>query len=115
MTILKEFGTFTPAEKYIMTRGAETQKMRDAVGQEFKVKKVLLYTEVNAKEVEQTVMSVMTEDNDVYATNSRTFISELDAMITIFDGKLEDLPLIRVLSGTSKAGRSYITCTLIMD
>ena len=111
MTITKTSKELNKKETYKMTLDAGIKKMRDYVGAQIDVQAYCLYTDFNDKdEKEVEVLSVMDEDGAVYATNSVTFKRDFMNIVNLMDG--EDFS-IGITSGTSKAGREFITCTLI--
>ena len=94
-----------------MTMDAGIKKMKDFVGASIDVYAYCIYTDFNSKdEKEVEVLSVMDEDGNVYATNSPTFKKDFMNIATLMDG--EDFS-VGITSGTSKAGREFITCTLL--
>ena len=59
---------------------------------------------------EQTLLSILSEDNVAYATNSRTFIESFATLCDMFADSGEEITAIKVIGGQSKAGRHFITC-----
>ena len=90
-------------EIYDMTRSPAIKKMSDAVGEELTVSALYIRDEVNADGEVKEVCSMMNENGEVYATNSRTFITSMNSIINIgFPRRVE------IVSGTSRNGRKYI-------
>ena len=58
----------------------------------------------------QTLLSILSEDNVAYATNSRTFIESFATLCDMFADSGEEISAIKVIGGESKAGRHFITC-----
>ena len=110
MTITKTSRELTKKESYKMTLAPSIKKMRDIVGAKIDVSAFIMYKDVNSDGKEQEILSVMDADGTVYATNSPTFKKDFSNICDIMDG--EDFS-IEVISGTSKAGREFITCTLM--
>lgn len=110
MTITKTSRELTKKENYKMTLDPSIKKMRDIVGAQVEVSAFVLYKDVSSDGKEQEILSVMDADGTVYATNSPTFKKDFANICEIMDG--EDFA-IEVISGTSKAGREFITCTLV--
>ena len=110
MTITKTSRELTKKESYKTTLDPTIKKMRDIVGAQIAVSAFVLYTDVNSDGKENEILSVMDDDGVVYATNSPTFKKDFAKIYEIMDG--EDFS-IEVISGTSKAGREFITCTLM--
>ena len=112
MKIVKSSKDLSTSETYKMTMDAGIQKMREAVGSRLDIAAYCKYEDENKDGDTQTILSVMTDDGEVFATNSPTFIREFDRMVDLFKASGEDLRAIKVITGTSKAGREFITLTL---
>ena len=97
-------------EKYLMSMNPEIRKMRDAEGMIIPVVKWMLYSDTDKEGNEQTLLSILSKDNVVYATNSPTFIESFDTLCDMFDDAGEEITAIKVIGGQSKAGRHFITC-----
>lgn len=97
-------------EEYLMIHNQATKKLKDAVGMVFGVDMWALIKNVDDEDgTESTILSIKTSDGDFYATNSATFIKEFNNIVEIFG---VELPEIEVLTGTSKNGRDFISCTI---
>lgn len=68
----------------------------------------VLYRDVNSKGEEMEILSIKAEDDTIYACQSETFKREFFAMVDEF---WPDMEIIK-LSGETKAGREFITCSL---
>lgn len=110
MKITKTSKDLTATERYFLTMAPSVQKMKDAVSQRIEVAAFCVYEDVNSKGEDQTILSISTPENEVFATNSPTFIEDFFKMQEIFTEAGEDVKAIQVISGTSKAGREFITC-----
>lgn len=97
-------------EKYLMSMNPEIQRMRDAEGTTIPVVNWMLYVDKDKEGNEQTLLSILSEDNVAYATNSRTFIESFATLCDMFDDAGEEITAIKVIGGQSKAGRHFITC-----
>lgn len=62
----------------------------------------------DGKEVE--LLSFMDKDGNVYATNSATFMDSFMGIMEIYGD--DDEKLIKKISGTTKAGRPFVNCTM---
>lgn len=67
-----------------------------------------LYTDVNTKGTEQTVLAIISGDKK-YHSISPTFQRDFSDIVSIMDG--EDFAII-ITKATSKAGREFVTCEL---
>ena len=102
--------TISVKEKYLMSMNPEIRRMRDAEGAVIPVKNWMIYSDLDKDENEQILLSVLSEDNVAYATNSRTFIETFTQLCDMFTESGEEITAIKVLGGQSKAGRHFITC-----
>lgn len=111
MTITKISKELNKKELYKMTMDAGIKKMKDYVGSSIDVYAYCIYTDFNSKDNKEVeVLSVMDTDGSVFATNSATFKKDFLNIATLMEG--EDFS-VGVASGTSKAGREFITCILL--
>lgn len=97
-------------EKYLMSMNPEIRRMRDAEGMIVPVLNWMVYSDMDKEGNEQTLLSILSEDNVAYATNSRTFIDSFETLDTMFEESGEEITAIKVIGGQSKAGRHFITC-----
>lgn len=97
-------------EKYLMTMNPEIRRMRDAEGMNVPVINWMLYSDTDREGNEQVFLSILSEDNVAYATNSRTFIEAFSTLCDLFADSGEEIIAIKVIGGQSKAGRHFITC-----
>lgn len=101
----------TKKEIYKLTRDPAMKKMKDFIGSSIDVYAFCLYTDFNSKdEKEVEVLSVMDKDGTVFATNSPTFKKDFMYIAEMME---DDEYSIGIISGTSKAEREFITCTLL--
>ena len=97
-------------EKYLMSMNPEIQRMRDAEGMNVPVVNWMLYSDTDKEGNEQILLSILSEDNVAYATNSKTFIEAFSELCDMFTDSGEEITAIKVIGGQSKAGRHFITC-----
>lgn len=111
MTITKISKELNKKELYKMTMDAGIKKMKDYVGSSIDVYAYCIFTDFNSKDNKEVeVLSVMDTDGSVFVTNSVAFKKDFLNIVTLMDG--EDFS-VGVTSGTSKAGREFVTCTLL--
>jgi hypothetical protein len=110
MKILVTSGELSTKDKYLLTMSPEVQKMKDQVTQVLEVKNWCIYEDVNSKDELQTILSISTPEDEIYATNSKTFMEDFQKMNEVFNADGLKVNSIKVTSGTSKAGREFITC-----
>ena len=93
---------------YQLTMSPETRKMRDAKGTRLEVCAWCQYRDTDQDGNDRDVLAILTPEGETYASNSPTFADDFFNMVELFgDGGVD---AIRVISGTSKAGREFITC-----
>jgi hypothetical protein len=110
MKIVETSKELNAQERYFLTMAPSVQKMKDAVSQEIEVSAWCVYEDVNSKGENQTILSIATPENEVFATNSPTFIEDFLSMNFMFEGCGEKVSAIKVISGRSKSDREFITC-----
>lgn len=111
MKIIESSANLTPKEIYNLTMSPKTFKMKDAIGSRIEIEAWALYEDVNKKSGEiQEVLAIMTPDGEIFATNSPTFKDDFFQMQELFLGMGETVHAISVISGTSKAGREFVSC-----
>lgn len=109
-SIIKSNKELNKRESYKLTLDPAIKKMKDFIGVQIDVAAYCLYKDVNKDGNEVEVLSVMDKDGGVCATNSVTFKRDFMNIADLMDG---DDYTIEVISGLSKAGREFITCTLV--
>jgi len=100
-----------PSKKvaYSLTMSPKMRNMKELKGSTLEVSAWCKYEDVDAKTSElRPILSVMTPEGEVFGTNSATFIDDFEKMAEIFGA--DGVDAIEVVSGTSKAGREFITC-----
>lgn len=103
---------YTPVELYKMTRDAGIMKMSLLEdGTELTLDGFVLYEDINQKTGEVMEILSIETNGDHYATNSATFIREFKAILSLLGGEYAAVTL-KVIRGTSKAGRNFLTCGL---
>ena len=96
---------------YKLMNSNETKRMSDADGSILEVKAWCIYNDIDTKTGdEKKVVSVMTNDDEIFGTISETFIREFEKIADHFGN---DVGSIKVITGTSKAGRTFITCDIV--
>lgn len=97
-------------EKYLMTMNPEIRRMIDAEETIVPVLNWMIYSDTDKEGNEQTLLSILSEDNVAYATNSKTFIESFETLCDMFAESGEEITVIKVIGGESKTGRHFITC-----
>lgn len=93
---------------YKLTRGGTTiQKM---AGTEIAPVAWCIRDDTNSKNEDVTILTIMDNSGIVYSTISGTFIREFTAIAELMG---DDDYSIMVTTGKTKAGRDFMSCTLI--
>lgn len=112
MQIINQSGELRTADLYHLTMNPATQKMKDIKGQRLEISCWCIFEDVQKSTgALQNILAIKSPENEVFATNSPTFIDDFTAMWNLFKDGGEVVHAINVISGTSKAGREFITCT----
>ena len=116
INVIRTSKDLNKTQQYFLTLAPNVQKMSDKAGEIIKVEAWCVYEDVsttkNGEEKTSTVLSIKTPDNNVYGTNSMTFIKSFTDMVDFFEGEVN---YILVDSGTSKNGREFIQCVYVPD
>lgn len=101
---------------YFLTLNPSVKKMTDKSAEVITIDAWCVYEDIstskNGEEKVSTILSVKTPDNEVYGTNSMTFIKSFLDMMDFFE---EDVKHCLVDCGTSKNGREFIQCVYVPD
>lgn len=101
----------TGKETYALIASPAISKMSSLDGQTVNVKEWIKYLDADDNSGEaREILSVMTDEGDVYATNSDTVSRDFDAILEICEQTGEQLGAIKIVSSKSKAGRTYYNC-----
>lgn len=112
MKIINSSENLTAKDIYNLTKSPRSQKMRSAVDSRIEVDKWALYEDVDKKTGElHEVLSIATPEGEIFATNSPTFKDDFLDMMELFSDMGETVHAITVITGVSKAGREFVTCT----
>ena len=112
MQIINQSGELKTVDLYHLTMSPATQKMKDIKGQRLEVSCWCIYEDVQKSTgALQEILAVKTPENEVFATNSPTFIEDFTNMWNLFKSNGETVNAITVISGKSKSDREFITCT----
>lgn len=107
--IIKQSRELSKQEIYLLTMSPKIDNMKNHKGERFEVSAWLIFEDVDKKSGEvHEVLSVLTPENETFATVSETFRNDFLAMAELFDNDFS----FEVISGTSNAGREFVTCAL---
>ena len=111
MELIKAF----PAELdqrtiYKMMKSPDVKKMSDAEGSILEVAAWVAYNDVDSRTGEiREILTILTTDGEMFGTVSAVFQREFKDIVKFFG---DDVGAIKVISGKSKAGRNFITCSV---
>ena len=111
MEVIKKFPEdMDPKTAYKLMKSPEVKKMTEAEGSILEIDSWIHYNSPDRETGEiKEVIAIATPDGELFATISNTFREEFMDMVNYFGS---DLGAIKVISGTSKAGRKYVTCSI---
>ena len=109
MKIIKTFPeTLDRRDAYRLTKAQSAHKIQDAAGTVLNPVKWVLFEDEDRTGEVKTVLT-LEDSGELFGTISGTFIKEFtDA----FNELGEDMGPIRVVTGQTRAGRTYVTCEL---
>lgn len=112
MNIIEQSREFDKVEMYLMTLGNQSTSVKDiSDGTVLDIDGWILYTmEKNGDNIE--LLSILTTDKKVYVTQSSTFKRSFRDISIVMEG---DPYSVVKISGSSKAGRPFVDCTLKID
>lgn len=108
MELLKTNKELSKKEIYFLTKTQDAQKMTEAADQELELTSWAIYKDHNADGEEVELFAMRTVEGETFATNSPTFISAFRDILDVFGP--EEITKLKVMTGTSKNNRTYITC-----
>lgn len=96
---------------FALTKSPAIKKMSDSEGELFTVDKWVVYEDVDKKDPEKTntILSILDTNGVIRATNSATFTDMFIDIVQMMGNAGFD---IKVVKGTSKAGREFVTCDM---
>lgn len=110
ITINSQSRDFTEVEQYLMTMDRGIQSLKDVDDNvSIPVAGYLTFTDKKENGDSVDILSIITPDNKVFSCQSATFKRSFANITNVMHGK--EFSIIKV-SGTTKAGRPYIDCTL---
>lgn len=111
MEIIKKYPeTMDARTAYKMMKSPDVKKMSEAESSILEVKSWLHYSDTDSKTGEiREILTIETVDGEMFGTVSETFKREFFDIVAFFGDDVGD---IKVIGGTSKAGRNFITCSV---
>lgn len=96
---------------YQLTHAMQTSKVQDAVDSVLPVSAWVRYNDIDNTTGEVKEVVVIESEGEIFGTISKTFIREFVDILQTF-GEDDDLA-IKVVQGTSKAGRKFVSCEIV--
>ena len=110
MKVIEKSREFNKVEEYLMTLSKDCISCKDIEdGTKIDVAGYLVYEDTNSKDEEVEILSIITPNKEVFSTQSATFKQSFKDMFEMMEGA--QFTIIKK-SGTTKAGRPYIDCSL---
>ena len=114
MNIIAKSASVTSAhDLYALTQAPDREKLTTAKGSTLVLESWVLYTDVNSKGDEVTLLALTTDDGKAYCTNSSTFVKDFNNAVDMYAQFGEEFTKVQVVTGTSKNGREYIACKVV--
>lgn len=116
MEITKTIGNPTKKEQYLMTLAPNIGRVKDIVGAKLEITKAVLFDDIDKEGEIHELLTIMTTEGEIYATNSRTFRKSFNDIAGIFIEDNDNVCLfIEVIRGKSKSDREFVDCLYIGD
>lgn len=114
MNILNKSGELTMAQLYKLSKSPEIAKLSTVKGEEIEIAAFLVYEDESADGNVTTVASFETEQGELYASNSVTFVRDFRDILAMCAEADAPMPKkIKVLPKVGKSGREYLQCVYI--
>lgn len=111
MEIIEMSKNVDKKKAYQLTHAMQTRKVQDAVDSTLPINAWVRYNDIDATTGEAKEVVVIESEGEVFGTISKTFIREFVDIIAAF-GDDPDFA-IKVVSGTSRAGRKFVSCEIV--
>lgn len=111
--IIEQSRELTKVEKYLMTQDNSVKSVKDIEdGTSIPVEAYVIFKDTNSQGEDVQILSILTSNKEVYATQSETFKRSFIDMFNVMDG--DKFSIIKT-SGTTNAGRPFVNCSLDID
>lgn len=107
--IIETSKELTKIEKYHLTSSNSTQSIRNFENQILEIEYWARFTDTNENGGTTEILSMATKDGEFIATNSAIVMRAFDEIVEAFG---DDLPPVKIFTGTSKNGRKYYNVTV---
>ena len=110
MKIINQYpNELTKRDAYRLTRASSVKKMSEAAGSVLNPTAWVLYEDLDNKSGEVKTVLTIEDNGEIFGTISGTFIREFCDACEAFDN---NPGASKVIEGTTKSGRKFITCEL---
>jgi accessory colonization factor AcfC len=110
MKIINQFpNELSKRDAYRLTKAQSVKKMSEAAGSVLNPTAWVLYEDLDNKSGEVKTVLTIEDNGEIFGTISGTFIREFCDACEAFDN---NPGAIKVIEGTTKSGRKFITCEL---
>lgn len=111
MEIIEMSKNVDKKKAYQLTHALHTRKVKEAVDSVLPVNSWVRYTDIDTTTGEAKEVVVIESEGEIFGTISKTFIREFTDILQAF-GDDDDLA-IKVVAGTSKSGREFVSCEIV--
>lgn len=114
MNILYKLNVGNHKDLYDLTKSPAIKKLTSIKGETREIDCAVIYEDVKQDGEVQKILSFRCKEaGEIFATNSPTFIRDFEDARDMLAEFNEEIHTIRVESGTSRAGRTFISCVYI--
>lgn len=112
--VKKSSEDLTKKELYLMTQAPNIKVIKDVEdGTQIQVKAWCLFADTKEQTGETVeLLSILTPDNVAYSCQSATFKRSFNDILSIME---DESFSIEKFSGTTKAGRPFVNCSLVVE
>lgn len=111
--IAKSASVASAHDLYNLTQSPDRKKLTEAKGLTLRLASWVLYTDIDMKGNEVTLLALIDENGQGYCTNSGTFCRDFKSAVDMYAQFGEEFTTILVATGISKNGREYISCKVV--
>lgn len=104
----------TKKEKYLLTCANNMRMIKELDdGEKIDVALWCIFNDEKDDAEDVTILSIIDNDGNIYATNSETFRRKFEEIADVYDDEGYAGFTIEKLSGETKAGRPFVYCALV--